>query len=323
MTGLLIGWWFSFGPVALGGPATFAIVDGRSMEPTYQYGDLVVARTKDAYAVGDVVVFPATNKRVIIHRIVAGNAVDGWTTRGDNNDRDDSWVLPDESILGEEWFDVPEVGHALLWTQRHPWQFSGTVGVVVLGLSAVSSRTRRLHPLMSGAMRRGRRVSPMAGRNVAEMLLAVTAALAAVSALVSLTLLWSVDMILSPAAAVAAVILTGSALLVRSLARRLVDGHGLGEPHSSRVVLSERCWAVERLPALAAYRDYDSAHDLRSFLQTSNLPVLRHGNDDGTDTFLAIDSDKVGHRWRTRWPAPDPTTAVALAPPPATRADTT
>jgi hypothetical protein len=82
-------------------------------------------------------------------------------------------------------------------------------------------------------------------------------------------------------------------------------------------VLSERCWAVKRLPALGFYFDYDSAHDLRDFLRESKLPVLRHGNDDGTDTFLAIDSDKLGHRWRTPWPAPD---ATAAQPPPATQA---
>jgi hypothetical protein len=39
------------GPAHLGGPASYVIVYGISMEPTYQHGDLVVARTSEAYEV--------------------------------------------------------------------------------------------------------------------------------------------------------------------------------------------------------------------------------------------------------------------------------
>lgn len=316
LVAFLIGWWFTFGPAALGGPATFAVVDGRSMEPTYHFGDLVVARTQDSYGIGDVVVFPSTNGKVIIHRIVSGNADDGWTTRGDNNDRDDAWVLPNEGILGAEWFVVPEVGHSLLWTQRHPWLFAGGVGTVVLALAAITGRPRGLHPLLSGAVRKGRRVSPVAGRPVGELVLAAASALAAVSALVSLTILWSVDLVVSPAGGVTLAILAGSLFVAWVLARRLIDGHGTGEPYQSRIVLSERCWLVERLPVVAEYRDFASAHEMRAFLQEANLPVLRHDNDDGTNTFLTIDAARVGHRWRTGWPRPDPREAASGMPRP-------
>ena len=57
------------------------------MEPTYYTGDLVVARCGEPQ-VGDVVVYEPTDLggARIIHRIVGGDADDGWEMQGDNND---------------------------------------------------------------------------------------------------------------------------------------------------------------------------------------------------------------------------------------------
>jgi signal peptidase I len=53
---LAVGWWL-LGPVQLGGPTGFAIVNGNSMEPRLERGDLVLVRKRSSYDVGDVVLY--------------------------------------------------------------------------------------------------------------------------------------------------------------------------------------------------------------------------------------------------------------------------
>ncbi|MBI2332579.1 MAG: S24 family peptidase, partial [Chloroflexi bacterium] len=51
----LFAFWFIFAPVQLGGPLTYVIVNGNSMEPGYLLGDLVLVREEAAYGLGDAV----------------------------------------------------------------------------------------------------------------------------------------------------------------------------------------------------------------------------------------------------------------------------
>jgi len=98
-------------PTSLGGCTTLTIVSGRSMEPTYYTGDLVVSRCGD-YGVGDVVVYnpPNVGSARIIHRITGGDAKDGWVIQGDNNSFLDPWRPTNERILGEAVLHLPKVG---------------------------------------------------------------------------------------------------------------------------------------------------------------------------------------------------------------------
>lgn len=106
---LVVGWFLW--PSSLGGCTTLTIVSGHSMEPTYHTGDLVVSRCGPV-EVGDVVVYnpPDTGDARVIHRIVGGNAEDGWVIQGDNNDFLDPWTPTDERILGSAVLHLPRVG---------------------------------------------------------------------------------------------------------------------------------------------------------------------------------------------------------------------
>ena len=297
LLGPLLGWWLVAGPVALGGPATYAVVDGRSMEPTYSHGDLVVARTAERYGIGDVVVFPAADRKVVIHRIVDGTAEEGWITRGDNNDVDDRWILPDDAILGRQWVHFPSIGRALLWTQQNPWMFAVAAGITVLGLTMLARRPPAVHPILAEAMAQGRRLRLREERPLELMLLVVVARLAAVTAVISLVLLWSAGLLLSPAGAVAFAILALSALFAHLLERRIVQGRGLAEPDHSRSVLAERCWIVAELPAVASTKEMPSAGAFRKFLDEHRLPVLRWSSPEG-DVYLTISAEAQGHPHR-------------------------
>ncbi|HYM82894.1 MAG TPA: signal peptidase I, partial [Candidatus Dormibacteraeota bacterium] len=94
--GLVVAWAIVLRPVALGGQTLFLVVRGDSMLPTYQTGDLVILRSADAYRQGEVVAYrvPAGELgagRIVIHRIVGGDAVSGYLVKGDHNPAVDPW----------------------------------------------------------------------------------------------------------------------------------------------------------------------------------------------------------------------------------------
>ena len=102
-------------PTSLGGCTTLTIVSGRSMEPTYYKGDLVVARCGDP-AIGEVIVYePAdVGGARVIHRVTGGDAASGWVMLGDNNDSTDPWTPSGDEVLGVAGLHVPGLGRLAL-----------------------------------------------------------------------------------------------------------------------------------------------------------------------------------------------------------------
>lgn len=117
---LAVAWFALLRPTFLGGDISYVMVSGLSMEPTLQDGDLVLARQKSAYHVGDLVAFHVPEGErgegaLVIHRITGGSAQDGFRTQGDNNEWLDPWRLAPDDIAGEEWLSVPGAGP---WLER-------------------------------------------------------------------------------------------------------------------------------------------------------------------------------------------------------------
>jgi signal peptidase I len=121
-------WFLMLRPATLGGPLTYSIVSGHSMEPTYQPGDYVIGRAQDHYQDGEVVMFQVPGG-VVIHRIVGGSPETGFVTRGDNNQSTDPWQPPQETILGEAWVHVPGLG-SLIAILRGPIGIGVMAGVL-------------------------------------------------------------------------------------------------------------------------------------------------------------------------------------------------
>lgn len=109
-----IGWlmW----PTSLGGGSSFVIVSGRSMEPTYESGDLVIARDI-APAIGDVIVYaPETlGGAQVVHRIIGGDADSGWQVQGDNNDFVDPFFPSGDEVRGVVLVHIPNAGAVTSW----------------------------------------------------------------------------------------------------------------------------------------------------------------------------------------------------------------
>lgn len=116
--GAIAVWIFVLRPGSLGGPATYIVVAGTSMQPGMHTGDLVLSLKQDSYQRGDVVTFEVPEGEdgagtLIIHRIVGGNAEDGFITQGDNRDSIDYWRPKPEDIKGKRFLLIPQGGQLL------------------------------------------------------------------------------------------------------------------------------------------------------------------------------------------------------------------
>ena len=112
---LLVGFSFLVWPTTLGGRVSYVSVDGISMEPTYQFGDLAVVRSQPRYRVGEPIVYRVPEGEFgagarVIHRIVGGDASAGFITRGDNKALKDPWRPRARDVVGRVVFVVPNAG---------------------------------------------------------------------------------------------------------------------------------------------------------------------------------------------------------------------
>jgi signal peptidase len=129
-------WALELRPTALGGPADYVIVSGRSMLPSFRADDLAVALRQHSYAVGDVVVYhvpkggPGAGTRVI-HRIVGGSASEGFLMKGDNKKGVDPWRPTNADVVGKVRLTVPRAGAVILFL-RTPFGMAGLAGLTTL-----------------------------------------------------------------------------------------------------------------------------------------------------------------------------------------------
>ncbi len=147
---VLAVWFVALRPVGLGGPASYIIVSGTSMQPTFHTGDLVVLSARDGYQRGDVITYRVPKGdpgagRLVIHRITDGSARAGFVTRGDNRPHPDDWHPRGGDVLGRLWFMVPRVG-TVLGALREPSLLAALAGgaaVVTILLRTPEPRSRR------------------------------------------------------------------------------------------------------------------------------------------------------------------------------------
>jgi signal peptidase len=164
--GLFVAWFVLLRPAFLGGPATYVMVSGESMEPTLDSGDLVLVRQQSNYGNGDIVAFRPPRRTggrsaAVIHRIVGGSPQEGFIMQGDNNEGKDPWRISEGDILGEMWFSAPAGGRFLGMLQS-PLVLAGLAsGVAVfLVLSGGEEKKRPRHPAPAGPSRAIRRRRP-------------------------------------------------------------------------------------------------------------------------------------------------------------------
>jgi signal peptidase I len=121
--------WFALAPTQLGGQVTYVIVDGNSMEPRFQFGDLILVRKQPFYQIGDPVTYQnAEMGRYVFHRIVDIQA-DRFVLQGDHNTWLDNYHPSRYQIIGKLWIHIPVAGKAIQWA-REPIHLALGFGLV-------------------------------------------------------------------------------------------------------------------------------------------------------------------------------------------------
>jgi len=133
---LMLVWAVTLRPQVLGGPAMFVALRGSSMLPAYEHGDLVVVESAENYKIGEVVAYRVPKGevgegRVVIHRIVAGDATSGFTLQGDNNSAPDPWHPRQAEMVGTAAFRVSHAGR-IIWLVQQPAILAGLASAIVV-----------------------------------------------------------------------------------------------------------------------------------------------------------------------------------------------
>jgi len=142
-------WFVLLRPSSLGGPATYVIVAGASMEPGLRSGDLVVAFERDSYAMGDVVVYRVPSAEPgagthIVHRIVGGSPHTGFLVKGDAREGADYSRPRTDEIVGKMQLSLPHAGSALVFL-RGPLglAFVAALTTFLIALGAFAGPSRK------------------------------------------------------------------------------------------------------------------------------------------------------------------------------------
>jgi signal peptidase I len=159
-------WLVGLRPVALGGPASYIVVNGYSMSGALAPGDLVVTMAQGSYSAGDAIVYrvPSGAGRglLVVHRIIRADAA-GYTMQGDANSYQDPWRPKASDVVGRLVVTVPQLSRLLSWL-ANPFVLAAAWGLValILGMSFVSDpRTPKSDPDSKPRTRRRRHLGSM------------------------------------------------------------------------------------------------------------------------------------------------------------------
>ena len=136
-----------FWPQTLGGKDAYVKVDGQSMFPTYHFGDLAVVRRQSSYKIGDPVAYRIPKGEfgagaMVIHRLVGGDGVHGFVTKGDNRTIKDPWHPRNSDIVGKVQMDFPALGTQVAKLTR-PVYMGGLVAGLTVLVMVFPSRTEK------------------------------------------------------------------------------------------------------------------------------------------------------------------------------------
>ncbi len=149
---LAVGWFAFLRPQWMGGPATYVIVRGSSMVPTYANGDLLFIQAQSDYKVGDVVGYhvPAGDVgagQLVVHRILVVEPSGAYAMRGDNNSMNDPWEPTPSLVVGRVVASAPGAGGLMAVLMTPAVLAALATALVVMVLVAHLYPVRRLEPL--------------------------------------------------------------------------------------------------------------------------------------------------------------------------------
>ena len=109
------------------------VVSTGSMEPAIKTGSIVFSTLQNQEInKGDIIVFtsPDNKEITVIHRVMDIEENE-YTTKGDNNENKDSWVVFKDDIKGEVIFSLPYIGYVIDF-MKSPIGFGISIGIPAL-----------------------------------------------------------------------------------------------------------------------------------------------------------------------------------------------
>ena len=104
--------WLGFAPVSAGGDFSYVLIQGDSMAPAVDHGDIVLLRRRDDYDPGDIVAYRHPNLGVVLHRIAIDRG-GRFVVQGDNRKTADTYQPAAGDIIGAGIQTLPRVGVAV------------------------------------------------------------------------------------------------------------------------------------------------------------------------------------------------------------------
>jgi signal peptidase I len=127
----------SIGTALFHKPVLLTVIKSNSMYPLWQRGDMLVIHNIDkTFPIhnGDMIIFhsetgPLASEGWIAHRVVGGNAQDGYVTQGDANDQSDQdssiappikreWIIGKVAMIGDQPLVLPKIGYLTLGVEQ-------------------------------------------------------------------------------------------------------------------------------------------------------------------------------------------------------------
>lgn len=111
---------------------TYSILSG-SMEPEIKTGDLVIVKSANfnQIEVGDVITFKYEGN-IVTHRVI-NKTEDGFMTKGDNNNIEDTEVVSSDELIGRVLFHIPLLGYVTVFLSK-PIVISGLMVLIAISI---------------------------------------------------------------------------------------------------------------------------------------------------------------------------------------------
>lgn len=126
--------WVVFAPTQAGGLASYVIIIGKSMEPQFHLGDLVIVHKEAQYQKGDAVAYKNQElNSFVFHRIV-DQSLGQFALKGDNNSWIDTYRPTSREVIGKLWVQIPR-GGIFMQQVRDPSvmaMIAGALGLVLM-----------------------------------------------------------------------------------------------------------------------------------------------------------------------------------------------
>jgi signal peptidase I len=134
--------WIAFAPTLVGGRASYVVVSGNSMEPSFHRGDLAIVQAASIYNVGDIVIYRnAEINAFVIHRIIAIEQ-GHYVFKGDNNSWIDTYRPTHAELIGKLWIHMPKLGKAMEWLRLpiHMGLTTGLLGGIIMASTMIKPK---------------------------------------------------------------------------------------------------------------------------------------------------------------------------------------